>query len=155
MAFFGISHLGYQNAIRESSARSQMDPQRSKTQLGFIAFPPLADKNPPKRSIVPINQVSAYGPGPKDSYVEFTRMRTKHIRTPKGTQFSIAVSKTELIYNRFSQKKVFFCQLCVSNFYSLCSDNYLRLTINESNVNKSNSLLEVIFPSKSTYHMYT
>ncbi|WAR06534.1 TEX49-like protein [Mya arenaria] len=85
MAFFGISQLGYQNTIREGSARSKMDPVRSKTQLGFIAFPPLVDKNPPQRSIVPVNQVSAYGPGPQDSYVEFTRMRTKHIRTPKET----------------------------------------------------------------------
>lgn len=84
MAFFSISQLGYQNAIREGSARAKMDPVRSKTQLGFIAFPPLVDKNPPKRSIVPVNQVSAYGPGPQDSYVEHSRMRTKHIRTPKG-----------------------------------------------------------------------
>ena len=84
MSFFGLTQLGYQNPVREGSARPKLDPLRSKTQLGFIALPPLADKNPPKRSIVPINQVSAYGPGPQDSYVEFTRMRTKHIRTPKG-----------------------------------------------------------------------
>lgn len=84
MSFFGITQLGYQNAIREGSARAKYEPTRSKTQLGFCAFPPLVDKNPAQRSIVPINQVSAYGPGPKDSYVEFTRMRTKHIRTPKG-----------------------------------------------------------------------
>lgn len=87
MAFFGITQLGCQNTIREGSARARMDPVRSKTQLGFIAFPPLVDKNPQKRSIVPINQVSAYGPGPQDSYVEHTRMRTKHIRTPKGQYF--------------------------------------------------------------------
>lgn len=85
MSFFGLSQLGYQNSIRESSARSRNDPIRSKTQLGFVAFPPLVDKNPPRRSIVPTNQVSAYGPGPQDSHVEFTRMRTKHIRTPKET----------------------------------------------------------------------
>lgn len=85
MSFFGLSQLGYQNSIREGSARCREDPIRSKTQLGFIAFPPLADKNPPRRSIVPVNQVSAYGPGPQDSHVEFTRMRTKHIRTPKET----------------------------------------------------------------------
>ena len=84
MSFFGLSQLGYQNTIRESSARAKSDPLRADRQLGFVAFPPLVDKDPPKRSIVPINQVSAYGPGPQDSYVEFTRMRTKHIRTPKG-----------------------------------------------------------------------
>ncbi|XP_060562732.1 sperm microtubule inner protein 11-like [Ruditapes philippinarum] len=83
MSFFGVTQLGYQNTIREGSARARLEPTRSKTQLGFIAFPPLVEKDPPRRSIVPIDQVSAYGPGPKDSYVEFTRMRTKHIRTPK------------------------------------------------------------------------
>ncbi|KAH3703821.1 testis-expressed protein 49-like [Dreissena polymorpha] len=85
MSFFGLSQLGYQNAIREGSARAKADPQRSKTQLGFIALPPLTDSNPPRRSIVPVDQVSSYGPGPRDSYVEFTRMRTKHIRNPRET----------------------------------------------------------------------
>jgi hypothetical protein len=89
MSFFGITQLGYKNAIRESSARAKLEPIRAKTQLGFIAFPPLAEKNPVRRSIVPINQVSSYGPGPQDSYVEFTRMRTKHIRTPKGMLHSV------------------------------------------------------------------
>ncbi|XP_046565116.1 LOW QUALITY PROTEIN: testis-expressed protein 49-like [Haliotis rubra] len=84
MAFFGLSQLGYQNTIRESSVQSKLDPQRSKTQLGFRALPPLTEKNPGRRSIVPINQVSSYAPGPQGSYVEFTRMRTKHIRNPKG-----------------------------------------------------------------------
>lgn len=83
MAFFGLSQLGYQNTIREGTARAKADPQRAKTQLGFVALPPLQDKNPPRRSIVPINQVSGYGPGPVGSYVEHTRMRTKHIRNPK------------------------------------------------------------------------
>lgn len=85
MSFFGLTQLGYQNSVREGSSRARLDPVRSKTQIGFIALPPLTDKNPPKRSIVPINQVSSYGPGPQDSYVEFTRMRTKHIRTPKNS----------------------------------------------------------------------
>ena len=106
MSFFGLSQLGYQNAIREGSARSKMDPVRSKTQLGFIALPPLADKNPPQRSIVPVNQVSAYGPGPKDSYVEFTRMRTKHIRTPKGEEL------LNLLHCRKSVELFGFCSCC-------------------------------------------
>ncbi|KAK3605986.1 hypothetical protein CHS0354_019666 [Potamilus streckersoni] len=83
MAFFGLSQLGYQHTIREGSAISKADPLRSKTQLGFIALPPLSDKNPPKKSIVPIDQKSGYGPGPQGSYVEYTRMRAKHIRNPK------------------------------------------------------------------------
>ena len=83
-----------------------MDPVRSKTQLGFIALPPLADKNPPQRSIVPVNQVSAYGPGPKDSYVEFTRMRTKHIRTPKGEEL------LNLLHCRKSVELFGYCLCC-------------------------------------------
>ncbi|KAJ8307054.1 hypothetical protein KUTeg_015138 [Tegillarca granosa] len=83
MSFFGLTQLGYQNTIREGSARAKADPERSKTQLGFVALPPLTDKNPPKRSIVPIDQVSGYGPGPVGSHVEYTRMRTKHIRGPR------------------------------------------------------------------------
>lgn len=80
MAFFGLTQLGYQHTIRESSAKAKRDPLRSKTQLGFIALPPLVDKNPPNPSIVPVDQLSGYGPGPQGSHVEFTRMRTKHIR---------------------------------------------------------------------------
>ncbi|XP_061172950.1 sperm microtubule inner protein 11-like [Saccostrea echinata] len=83
MAFFGITQLGYQNTIREGTIQAKMDPIRSKTQIGFVALPPLKEKNPPRRSIVPIDQVSGYGPGPQGSYGEYTRMRTKHIRNPK------------------------------------------------------------------------
>lgn len=83
MSFFGISQLGYQNTLREATIQAKMDPVRSKTQIGFVALPPLAEKNPPRRSIVPIDQVSGYGPGPQGSHVEYTRMRTKHIRSPK------------------------------------------------------------------------
>lgn len=84
MSFFGLTQLGYQNTIREGMVQAKMDPLRSKTQIGFVALPPLTEKNPPRRSIVPINQVSGYGPGPQGSHVEHTRMRAKHIRTPKG-----------------------------------------------------------------------
>lgn len=89
MSFFGISQLGYQNTLREATIQAKMDPVRSKTQIGFVALPPLAEKNPPRRSIVPIDQVSGYGPGPQGSHVEYTRMRTKHIRSPKGSFVNI------------------------------------------------------------------
>ena len=88
MSFFGLTQLGYQNSIREGSARAKRDLQRSQTQIGFVALPPLQDKNPPRPSIVPINQVSSYGPGPQGSHVEYTRMRTKHIRNPEGNYIS-------------------------------------------------------------------
>jgi len=82
MAFFGFTHLGYQNAIKEHSTLSKADPIRAQTQIGFRALPPLKDKNPPVRSICPINQTSQYGKGPDGSYVEYTRLRMKHTRNP-------------------------------------------------------------------------
>lgn len=95
MSFFGISQLGYQNTLREATIQAKMDPVRSKTQIGFVALPPLAERNPPRRSIVPIDQVSGYGPGPQGSHVEYTRMRTKHIRSPKGS----FVNKSDICVN--------------------------------------------------------
>ncbi|KAK3800476.1 hypothetical protein RRG08_051758 [Elysia crispata] len=83
MSFFGITHLGYQNTLKEVSSASQKDPVRSKTQIGFLALPPLKDKNPPVRSIVPIDQTSQYGKGPDGSFVEYTRLRRKHTRMPQ------------------------------------------------------------------------
>lgn len=100
MAFFGLTYAGYQNSIKEVSLASQQDPIRSKTQLGFLALPPLKDQNPPPRSIIPINQVSQYGKGPNDSYMEYTRLRNKHIRNPRGKQISptfVYVQKVTLV----------------------------------------------------------
>lgn len=86
MSFFGITQLGFQNYTREYSTLAKEEPVRGSRQLGFQALPPLKDKNPPARSIVPINQTSAYGPGHEGSYVELTRMRTKHTRKPADPQ---------------------------------------------------------------------
>lgn len=109
MSFFGISQLGYQNTLREGTIQAKMDPVRSKTQIGFVALPPLAEKNPPRRSIVPIDQVSGYGPGPQGSHVEYTRMRTKHIRSPKGSGF----------FN--SEIKLHACiSACLHAYYVIC-----------------------------------
>ncbi|CAL1526074.1 unnamed protein product [Lymnaea stagnalis] len=82
MSFFGLTHLGYQNTLKEVSVASQQDPIRSKTQLGYLALPPLKDPNPPQRSIVPINDISQYGSGHQNSYVEYSRLRHKHTRNP-------------------------------------------------------------------------
>uniref|UniRef100_A0A0B7A3J8 Uncharacterized protein n=2 Tax=Arion vulgaris TaxID=1028688 RepID=A0A0B7A3J8_9EUPU len=82
MAFFGYTHMGCQNYIKEVSVNSQLDPIRSKTQLGYLALPPLKNQNLPPRSVVPIDQVSQYGKGPDDSYVEYKRLRAKHARNP-------------------------------------------------------------------------
>ena len=88
MSFFGLTHLGYQNTVKEVSTASQRDPVRSKTQIGFLALPPLKDKNPPVRSIVPIDQLSQYGKGPDGSFVEYTRLRRKHTRNPLGKLYT-------------------------------------------------------------------
>lgn len=81
MAFFGITQLGFQHYVREHSTLSKTsEPPRSTKQLGFIALPPLKDTNAVPRSIVPISQVSGYGPGAAGSHVEFSRLRTKHCR---------------------------------------------------------------------------
>lgn len=130
MSFFGLTQLGYQNTIREGSARAKADPERSKTQLGFVALPPLTDKNPPRRSIVPIDQVSGYGPGPVGSHVEHTRMRTKHVRIPKGKYFTnkiICVMQTASFLKKWICKilqcsywMVFVCASESSPFYASC-----------------------------------
>ncbi|XP_064594968.1 sperm microtubule inner protein 11-like [Liolophura sinensis] len=78
MAFFGLTHLGHQNILREATIEAKL--QRGHTTLGFTALPPLTASNTRQRSIVPINQTSGYGPGHQGSYVEYTKMRTKHIR---------------------------------------------------------------------------
>ena len=84
MAFFGLTHLGHQNTVKEISIPARQDPIRSNTQIGFLALPPLKDRNPPPRSICPINQTSQYGAGPDGSCVEYTRLRQKHTRNPYG-----------------------------------------------------------------------
>ena len=91
MAFFGITQLGFQNYIREHSTLAKDDPERATRQLGFVALPPLKAKNPTERATVPINQTSGYGPGHEGSYVELTRMRTKHLRNPAGETGGVGV----------------------------------------------------------------
>ena len=82
MSYFGLTHLGYQNTIKEDAKAALAQPVRAQTQIGFRALPPLKDKNPPERSIVPINQTSQYGKGPDGSHVEYSRLRMKHTRNP-------------------------------------------------------------------------
>ncbi|KAK6182756.1 hypothetical protein SNE40_010368 [Patella caerulea] len=85
MSFFGLTQLGYQHTIRESSVPAKADPVRGNRQLGYLALPPLKDNCAAERSIIPESQVSSYGQGPNGSYVEYTRMKNKHIRKPKST----------------------------------------------------------------------
>ena len=90
MAFFGLTQLGYQDTIREHVKDPMLTPQhiyRSglSRQEPKIILPPIDPNTLPQAPIVPINQVSGYGPGPLGSYGEFTRHRTKHIRNAKGT----------------------------------------------------------------------
>ncbi|XP_013379242.1 testis-expressed protein 49 [Lingula anatina] len=81
MAFFGLTEMGYQDTIREKVVNPTFNPQYDP----MDKLPPIVDREKlPRPSIIPINQVSAYGAGPQGSYVEYTRQRTKHIRNPKG-----------------------------------------------------------------------
>lgn len=82
MSFFGITQLGFQNYLRENTRLAKTDPVRGSTQLGYVALPPLSDKNPPQRSILPTNNTDRYGPGPEGSHEELQRLRTKYIRNP-------------------------------------------------------------------------
>ena len=91
MAFFGLTHLGYQETIREHVKNPGFSPQyiyrsglyRSPTQVSELKLPSIK-KDLPEPSIMPVDQVSGYGPGPHGSYVEYTRMKNKHIRNPIG-----------------------------------------------------------------------
>jgi len=89
MAYFGLTQLGYQNTIRENVRCPEFSPQHLYRSGQFrdpaaVKLPPIKSRGDlPEPSIVPIDQVSGYGPGPQGSYLEYTRQRTKHIRNPK------------------------------------------------------------------------
>ena len=82
--FFGVTHLGFQNYIREYSILAKEDSLRGSCQLGFRALPPLKNNDPFARSIVPVNQTSSYGPGHEGSFLEMRKMKIKHTRNPTG-----------------------------------------------------------------------
>ena len=89
MAFFGLSQLGYQDTIREHLHKPGFTPQHHYRSGEFrnpdaVKLPPIDKSELPQASIVPVDQISGYGPGHQGSYVEYTRQRTKHIRNPKG-----------------------------------------------------------------------
>lgn len=89
MAFFGLTQLGYQDTIREHVQCPRLTPQEIFRSGMYrdpskVLLPPIDKKDLPEPSIVPIDQVSGYGPGPMGSFVERKRMQTKHIRNPKG-----------------------------------------------------------------------
>lgn len=85
MAFFGLTQLGYQDTIREHARNADLTPQYIYRSGLYrdpnVKLPPIK-KDLPQASIVPIDQVSGYGPGHQGSYVEYTRMKKKHIRNP-------------------------------------------------------------------------
>jgi len=93
MAFFGLTHLGYQDAIREHMRDPPKTPQHvfrsglyRDPAKAKLFLPPIVDSaDKPRASIVPTDQLAGYGPGHQGSHVEYTRLRTKHIRNPIGT----------------------------------------------------------------------
>ena len=102
MAFFGLTQLGYQDTIRAHVKEPQLSPQYIYRSGMYrdpnkVHLPPIDRRDLPEPSIVPIDQVSGYGPGPLGSHVEHTRMRTKHIRNPQGMQY-ITASKMSTVH---------------------------------------------------------
>lgn len=94
MAFFGLTQVGYQNKIRRAAMRPDytreewLKREQKPGGTDITPLPPIAGYVPPRRSIVPKNQTSGYGPGPglagEESWKEHMRLRTKHCRNPKG-----------------------------------------------------------------------
>lgn len=94
MAFFGLTQIGYQSKIRQGTLRPDYTPEewlKREQKVGgtdITPLPPIAGYEPPRRSIVPRNQTSSYGPGPglagEESWKEYMRLRTKYCRNPKG-----------------------------------------------------------------------
>lgn len=97
MAFFGITHLGYQNKIRQGTYRSDytaeewLKREQKPGGTDITPLPPIAGYVPPRRAIVPLNQTSSYGAGPglagEESWKEHMRLRAKHCRNPKGKAY--------------------------------------------------------------------
>ena len=81
MSFFGLTQLGYQNSIQARVKNPEVVRPLGES-IGRL--PPIDKSRLPRPSIIPIDQVSGYGAGPQGSYVEHTRMRTKHTRNPEG-----------------------------------------------------------------------
>merc|ERR1712121_36129 len=99
MAFFGLTQLGYQDSIREHVQDPQFSPQNHYRSGIFrdksVKLPPIkSNADLPEASIVPIDQVSGYGPGPQGSYEELTRKKTKHIRNPNGPKSFYRIGPT-------------------------------------------------------------
>lgn len=89
MAFFGLTQVGYQDAIREHVRDPPVTPQyvyrsglyRDPTYSNTL--PPISANASRRPSIVPKDQASGFGPGPQGSYREYTRLKYKHIRDPQ------------------------------------------------------------------------
>lgn len=88
MAFFGLTQLGYQDAIREHMRDPPKTPQHTyrsgeyRNASNKVNLPPIENKKPAQASVIPTDQLSGYGAGHQGSHVEFVRLRKKHIRNP-------------------------------------------------------------------------
>lgn len=89
MTFFGITHLGYQNHIREHVCNPKITPQHV-YEAGLYRDPkyllPRLERItlhtlPPKDCD---DQTCRYGQGHGNSYYELNRLQEQHIVNPKG-----------------------------------------------------------------------
>ncbi|ELT99845.1 hypothetical protein CAPTEDRAFT_226928 [Capitella teleta] len=105
MSFFGLTQLGYQDTIREHLKEPELTPQyiyrsglyRDKS----VTLPPIK-KDLPQASIVPIDQLSGYGPGHRGSHNELVRMQMKHIRNPKAS----LITKLKAVWHLSSHSSI-------------------------------------------------
>ena len=73
MSFFGVTQLGYQNVFEENLNK----PSKESTTY----LPPIDNQ---QKSLYVTSNHTAYGLGPQGSYIEFCRLRDKHIRSVEG-----------------------------------------------------------------------
>lgn len=95
MAFFGLTHLGYQDTIREHVRQPDLTPQyvfrsglyRDST----FRLPPLKGQLEDAERATSATvagedrgQTVGYGPGHRGSHKELTRLKEKHATSPQG-----------------------------------------------------------------------
>lgn len=122
MAFFGLTQIGYQNKVRQGTSRPDYTEEewtkREQKPGGtdITPLPPIKGYVPPRRSIVPKNQTSGYGPGPgidsDASWKEYMRLRAKNCRNPKG-MYSCSLKCNTVVENFLNEYTCIIVCRCI------------------------------------------